>query len=811
MINVLSDLKHGVRVLLRTPLFTICTIAALAIGIGATTALFSVVHALLIRPLPYKDADKLVVMWEHNLPRNRPRNVISPANFLAWRERSRSFDAMAAFTQNRVTLTGAGEPQELATLVVSANVFDVLGVTPALGRGFAAGEDREGAGRTLVLSHNAWVRQFGGGAGVVGQQVTIDGGPVTIVGVMPRGFEIFGLPADAYMPYQMPSQVPFRGRSLIGIGRLKAGITRDQAQAEMEGVFAQVRSEQPDFNTGWTINLVPLREQLVGDVRLAVLVLFGAVGAVLLIACGNIGSLMLTRASGRRRELAIRSAIGAGTARLLTQLICESLMLSAAGGALGLLLATWLLGGLATWVGSRLPIPLLSQVSIDPAVMGFAAMVTVLTTLICGLAPAIGATGGSLVTALRDGAPSLSGSRRGGLIRQAFVMAEIALALTVLCGAGLLGRSLMELQSVKPGFTVDSALSFRVTLPSRSYGNSASSAANSVTQHVFYTRVIDGLKALPGVTAVGGTSFLPLAGVGPATSFWRADAPQPPPNERPVVEARPVTPGYFAAMQIPLLAGRDVTDADTPDKGPVAVINATFARQIYPGDNPIGRMFILNLGNDKPHEIIGVVGDVKLATLEGDVRPTAYLSSRQYAFGLMNFVVRSTSDPAHLGPAAVRVIRDIDPLLPVSAVRPLDEVFAESIARPRLTAVAMSVFAAAALLLAALGVYGIVAFSVSQRSREFGIRVALGAKPSQIIAMVVGQNLRVVAFGLGLGLAAAIPATRLLRGLLYQVGPNDPMTFVSIGAMLALVAIVASYLPARRGTRVDPVVTLKAE
>ena len=804
MINVLSDLKHGFRVLLRTPLFTICTIAALAIGIGATTALFSVVHALMIRPLPYKDADSLVVMWEHNLTRNRPRTVISPANFMAWRERSRSFDSMAAFTQNRSTLTGSGEPQELATLVVSANIFDVLGVAPAMGRGFVEGEDNQGAARTMVLSHAAWIRQFGGDSGVMGRQVTIDGAPVTVVGVMPRGFEIFGLPADAYMTYQLPAQVPFRGRSLIGIGRMKAGVTRDQAQAEMEGVFAQVRAEQPDFNTGWTINLVPLREQLVGDVRLAVLVLFGAVGAVLLIACGNIGSLMLTRASGRRRELAIRSAIGAGTSRLLAQLVSESLMLSIAGGALGVLLAVWILSGLTTWVGSRLPIPLLSQVTIDPSVLAFAAVVTVLTTLVCGLAPAIGATGGSLVTALRDGAPSVAGSRRGRLIRQSFVMAEIALALTVLCGAGLLGRSLVQLQSVNPGFNTDSALSLRVTLPSRTY-------RDSNAQHSFYTRAIEGLSALPGVTHVGGTSFLPLAGVGPGTSFWRADAPQPPPNERPVVDARPVTAGYFTAMDIPLLAGRDVNDGDTPDKDPIAVINETFARQIYPGDNPIGRRFILNLGNEKPHEIIGVVGDVRLITLDGEIRPTAYLSSRQYAFGVMNFVVRTAGDPALLGPSAVRVINQIDPLLPVAAVRPLEDVFAESIARPRLTAVAMSVFAGAALLLAALGVYGVVAYSVSQRSREFGIRVALGARQGQIIGMVVGQNLRLVALGLGLGLLTAIPATRLLRGLLFQVGPNDPMTFVGIGVILAVVAIVASYLPARRGTQVDPVVTLKAE
>jgi putative ABC transport system permease protein len=804
MTSVLSDLKHGLRVLLRTPLFTICTIAALTIGIGSTTALFSVVHALLFKPLPYKDAESLVVVWEHNLPRSRARNVISPANFLQWRERSRSFDSLAAFSQNRVTLTGSGEPQELGIVTVTANMFETLGVSPTLGRGFVPGEDAD-APRVIVLSDALWQRQFGGDASVIGRSITLNGEPTTVVGVMPRGFEIFGLPADAYMPFRdLPAASKPSGRSLVGLGRLKPGITRDQAQAEMEGVMASLVREWPDFNTGWTINIVPLREQLVGDVRLAVLALFGAVGAVLLIACGNIGSLMLTRASSRRREFAIRSAIGAGTARLLTQLAAESLMLSIAGGALGVMLATWLMSGLAGWLGSRLPIPLLSQVTIDPAVLAFAAVVTVLTTLVCGLAPAIGATGGSVVAALRDGAPSVSGSRRSRALRQAFVTAEIALALTVLCGAGLLGRSVMELQDVRPGFTMESALSLRVSPPQRSY-------ADSNAQHVFYQRVMDGLRALPGVTEVGGTSFLPLAGVGPATSFWRADAPQPAPDERPVVDARPVTPGYFAAMNIPLLAGRDVTDRDGEDRDPVAVINETFARQIYPGDNPIGRKFILNLGNSKPHEIVGVVGDVKLASIEGEIRPTAYLSSRQYAFGLMSFVIRTTGDPSRLAPAAVRVIREIDPMLPVSAVRPLDEVFAQSIARPRLTAAAMSVFAAAALLLAALGVYGIVAYSVAQRAREFGIRVALGAKPSQIIGMVVGQNLRIVGIGLAVGIAAAIPATRLMRGLLYQVGPNDPGTFIVIAAMLAAVSIVAAYVPARRGTQVDPVVTLKAE
>ena len=799
------DLRHAARVLRRTPLFTCCTIAALAIGIGSATALFSVVNALLMKPLPYAHADRLVVLWEHNLTRNRPRNVISPSNYLEWKVRSTSFERMAAFTQNRVTLTGTGEPQELASFVVTEDLFDVLGVAPMLGRDFAAGEDQAGAPRLMIISHALWQRSFGADPAAVGRTVTINGEPTTVIGVMPRGFEMFGVAADAFTPFRIgPNWRTFTGRSLVGIGRLKAGVTRDQAQAEMAGVFDSVRAEHPDFDAGWTINLVPLREQLVGDVRPVVLALFAAVGAVLLIACGNIGSLMLTRAAGRRRELAIRSALGAGTQRLLAQLVGESLLLSIAGGVIGIALARFTLTAITAWIATRLPVPLLAQIDLDPIVLGFAIAATIVTTLVCGLAPAIGTTGGSLVTALREGAPNLSAGARGSFIRRAFVVSEIALALTVLCCAGLLGRSLMALQSVRPGFTAASALTLRVSLPGTTY-------RDSNAQHTFDTRVIEGLSALPGVRAVGGTSFLPLAGAGPGTSFWRADAPQPPPTERPVTDARPVTPGYFRAMEIPLLAGRDVSESDTQDKDPVAVINETLARTIYPGDNPIGRKLILNLGNTKPHEIIGVVGDVKLDSLDGGVRPTMYLSSRQYAFGLMTYVIRTDGDPARLSPAAVQVIAKIDPLLPVSGVRPLDEVFAQSIARPRITALAMLVFAGAALLLAALGVYGIVAYSVAQRSREFGIRLALGARSAEIIAMVMRQNIAVVAAGLAIGAAMAVFASRLLGNLLFEITPNDPLTFASIPALLALVALLASYLPARRSARVDPIATLRSE
>ena len=803
MMTLTADLRHGLRVLARSPLFTICTIAALAIGIGSTTALFSVVHAMLMKPLPYRNADELVVMWENSVARNRPRNVARMANYIEWKKRSQSFAIMGALTQNRVTLTGTGEPAELSALVVTADLFAVLGVSPILGRSFVQGEDQDDAARTMTLSHGLWTSRFGADPSVVGRTITIDGGPVTVIGVMPPGLEVIGQRPEVYIPFRMKNQIQ-RGRSIVGVGRMKPGVTRDQAQAELAGVFAELVKEDPEVNSGWTVNLVPLREQLVGDVRMTVLVLFAAVGAVLLIACANIGSLMLSRASSRRRELAVRAALGAGMKRILRQLVTESLLLSIAGGLVGIGLAAWALNALVGWIQDRLPLPLLSEITLDPTVLVFAAGITILTAVVCGLAPAVGSTGESLVAALREGARGLSGAARGRFLRHVFVTGEIALAVIVLCGAGVLGRSLMQLQSVNPGFKPTAALSLRVTLPTRSY-------PNSDAQHQFNMRVIQGLKALPGVNTVGGISFLPLAGLGPATSFWRADAPPPPPADRPVADARPVTPGFFEAIGIPRLAGRDIEESDTQDRNPVAVINETFARQIYPGENPIGRTFILNLGNEKPHEIIGVVGDVKLVTLDGEIRPTAYLSSRQYAFGIMTYVVRGATDPDRLSPSAVRVIHDIDPLLPVSAVRSLSDVFTESIAMPRLTTISMGIFAGVALLLAALGVYGVVAYSVSQRVREFGIRMALGARPGEIVGMVVRQNLTLITAGLALGVLLAVPTTRLMRGLLYQVGPNDPTTFVTIAVLLATVGCLAAYLPARIGTRLDPITTLRAE
>ncbi len=372
MTTFLSDLKHGVRVLFSSPLFTLCTIAALTIGIGSTTALFSVVNALMVKPLPYADAENLVVIWEHNIPRNRSRNVVSPANYLEWKARSRSFERMAAFTQNRVTLTGDGDPAELSAIVVAADLLDVLGVSPILGRGFREGEDQEGATRTIVIGESLWLRRFGGDRSIIGRTLTIDGGPVTVIGVMPAGFEVLGQRADVYTPFQaLGAQARrFSGRSLVALGRLKSGVTRDQAQAELAGVMAELVREQPDFNTGWTVNVIPLRDQLIGDIRVTILALFAAVGAVLLIACGNIGSLMLSRASARRRELAIRSALGAGTTRILRQLLTESLLLSIVGGLAGIAFASWMLRALVTWIQGRLPLPLLGQITLDSSGTG---------------------------------------------------------------------------------------------------------------------------------------------------------------------------------------------------------------------------------------------------------------------------------------------------------------------------------------------------------------------------------------------------------------------------------------------------------
>ncbi|MEW6320418.1 MAG: ABC transporter permease [Acidobacteriota bacterium] len=797
------DLRHGLRLLLRTPLFTMSTVLVLALGIGATTAVFGVVHGLLLSPLPYADGERLVLVWEHNIPRNRPRNVISAANYLAWRARSTSFDETALFAPTRQNLTGAGEPVELDGVAMEVPLLHMVGARPLVGRVFAAGEDQPEAPRTVVISEGLWQRTFGGRADIVGQTIRLNDEPTTVIGVLPSDFELFGLRGDVWLPLVLqPAHREFRGRGFLSVARLKPGVTRDQAQQELAAVFAQLVDEQPDFNAGWTINVVPLREQLTGDVRPALLTLFAAVVAVLLIACVNLVNLLLARASTRRHEMALRSALGAGTGRLAGQLLTETAILVALGGLAGLALARVLQGAMLD-AAADTPVPLLGQVSMNGAVVAFAVAATALTALLCGLGPALAARRAALTESLHDGGRGAVG-HGGGRLRAALVASEVALAVVLLGGAGLLVRSYVALERVPPGFQPGNVLTLRVTLSTQSPDD-----RDRVVR--FHEEAVERLRGLPGVTAAAGTVFLPLAGIGSATSFWLLDRPEPAPADRPVADIRPITDGYFQTLGIPLLAGRDVAPSDTADSPFVAVVNETFVRRFFPGESPLGKRLTYSWDTPTPVEIVGVVGDVKLTSLDGEVRATVYLPNRQRAMPMMTYVLRTAGDPAAVAPSAVGAIRQLAPDQPVTSIRPLDDVVRRSVSRPRLTSGAVAAFAGVALLLAVLGVYGVMAYGVSQRLREFGVRLALGAEPRSVQALVLRQGMTMVAVGLVAGLALAVPASRLLRSMLFGVEPFDPATFGAVAAIMTTVGFAACYVPAWRGTQVDPAITLRAE
>jgi putative ABC transport system permease protein len=797
-----GELRHTLRLLARAPGFSAAVVLVLALGIGATTAAFGVVHAALLAPLPYPDADRLVMVWEHNLTRGRARNVINPGNFFAWSERSTSLDAAAVFTPAVGNLVdGAGEPEELRGLALQPRVLGLLGARAVAGRLFDEADGAPGAPRTLLIGEGLWRRRFGGAAGVVGRTVTLNGEPATIVGVLPDGFTLLGLPADFVRPASLPAEArtSFRGRSLLSIARLRPGVSVAAAQQELASVFEGLVREHPEFNTGWTLNVVPMREQLASDTRPALWAIFGAVTAVLLIACANVAALLLVRATGRRHELAVRVSLGARPVHLARQLGLETLMLVTGGGVLGALIARGLLGLVAAAArdaGVALP----ATPHFGGTALGFSVVITAITALACGVGPVLSARRAAVHDALRDGGRGSTGGRQH--LRGWLVAGEVAAAMLTLSGAALLGRSYLALQRVDPGFNAQQVVTARV---------SRLGPAAQASQVPFATGVLARIRTLPGVTAAAATSFLPLDGnLGIGSSFLLADRPVPAAGERPVADYRPVTPGYFATLQIPLRQGRDFTDADVEGRPRVAVVNEAFVRAHSADRSPLGRRLDDSLGESQ--EIVGVVGDVRLTSLDGDVRPTIYLPFAQLPVGALTFVVRtSLESPAALGRAVAAAVRDVDPAQPVTDIRPLDEVVARSLTRPRIASTALALFAAAALLLAAIGVYGVVAYGVSQRRAEFGIRLALGARPTDVVRLVLRQSLTMVAGGILAGTALAVPVSATLRSLLYGVSPGDPLTMALVALVLVVSGLGASYLPARRGTRVDPVSALRAE
>ncbi|HEV3484094.1 MAG TPA: ABC transporter permease, partial [Vicinamibacterales bacterium] len=757
MSTFLQDLRHGARLLLHAPGFTLVAVAALAIGIGANTAMFSVVNALLLRPLPYPDPERLAVVWEHNLPRDKKDNVVSPGNFLHWREMQQAFTDLAAISGTaglsfKVTVTGNGEPEEVPVQFVSAAFFPLLGVQPALGRPFSEGEDRPNS-RVAVLSDRLWKRRYGGDRTILGRGITVQGVSYSVVGIMPPGFSFVDKTVELWLPigFSAEARTP-RGRWVSVVGRLKPGVTFEQAQQEMTRVHAELTRQFPSFNTGWTARVVALKEQLTGKVRPALLVLLAAVAVVLLIACANVANLLLARATARQRELAVRAALGAARARLVRQLLSESAVLAIVGGAAGLFLAWVGVRAMRLSVAEKLPIQRLESVGIDGWVLAFTLGASLLSGLVFGLIPALTTSGGALGEMLKEGGRTGTG-HRGKRTRSGFVVVQIALALVLLTGAGLLIRSFVRLVNVHPGFNPQGTVTFNLSLPGSRY-------ADPERRLQFYGRVLERISALPGVHAVGATSFLPLRGLGAATSFEIVGRPKPPAGEEPVADVRVIAGDYFRTMGIPLLRGRLFRAGDAADENNRVIINQTMAEKYWPGEDPIGKRVRISWNDIRDDEIIGVVADVKDAGLDATPRAMTYWPYARFTYPGMAIVVRTGVDPAAIVNSLASVIRSHDAELAMSGVKTMQEVVAESIGERRATMILLGIFAGAALVLAAVGIYGVVAYSVTQRTQEIGIRMALGAQQGDVLRMVVGQALVLAIAGVAVGCVGALVLTR---------------------------------------------------
>lgn len=798
MSTLLQDLRFALRSFIRAPRFSVPAILALALGIGATSATLSVVRGVMLEPLPYRDPDRIVTIFETNPGRNIRRNVISQANFLAWRERTTSLEHLGMFSPARLGLIVGNSPDEVEGMFASSDVFAALGVQPALGRAYTANEDVEGSDQVIVISHEFWQTRLGGRSDVVGSTIQVAGVPRPVIGVMPEGFTIAGQKVSFLLPYGWVLE-RFRtaqGRgSSYGIARLRDGVTLEQASSEMATLMTERQKEAPRLNNGWTAVLVPVHEQMVDTIRPALMILTGAVLLVLLIACVNVANLLLARSTVRQRELGIRAALGARRHRLLMQLLTESLLLGAAGGVAGLALAYALHRGLIALVADRIPVPRLEQVVLDVPMLAVTLFIALGTGLLFGFVPAL-LTSRSVDETLREGGRHGSGPKSRRMLG-ALVVAEVALSLVLLTGAGLLIRSFVRLQNIDPGFRSEGVLTARVQTPGSRFP--------TPDQRIrFYSSALERIRSLPGVEQAAGITFLPMArGGGMRTGYWRSDRPQPAPGSGFSADVRPITPGFFKTMSIPMVSGRDFTAADQRDAPRVAIITESAARREFPGEDPIGKGIDIFIGEPgTPYQIVGVVKDIKMASLDVDTFPIVYIPHPQLAAGLMTFVVRTTGEPLSLATGVAAAVHELDPELPVADVRPMDDVVASTIARPRVIMTLLVAFAVMAMLLAGVGVYGVMAYSVGQRTREIGVRLAMGATNGMVFRMVIGQAFTLAALGVGIGVIVAAGATRVLQTLLYDTEPRDPSTFAIAAVVLMAVAILASYVPARRGTRI---------
>ncbi len=799
-----QDLRYGLRMLRRTPLITTLAVLTLAVGLGANTAIFSAVNTVLLQPLPYPHPERLVVVWGARA--GRRGSPVSATNFLDYQEQSRAFEHMATFHSAGFVLTG-GEPEWLRAGRVSPDFFKVLGVRAALGRTFAPEDGRAGGDKVVILGPGIWRRRFGADPAIVGKTLLLSTERYTVIGVLPAGFD-FSVPgtfrpAEVWVPAVLTRDESQRGHNaLYWLARIRPGVSPRQAQADLQAVSDRLARAYPQVLAGLGVSLVPLREQGAGGVRPLLLILLGAVGFLLLIACANVASLQLARASTRQKEIALRLTLGAGRWRILRQLLTESLLLALLGGALGVLLAHWGVGLLSGLAPANLPRESLG--GLDATVLAYSALLALVTGVLFGLAPAFQASAVALGESLKEGGRSAAESVRGGRFRAGLMVAEVALALVLLAGAGLLARSFVRLLGEKRGFDVDPVLTVFVSLPRYAYPDARSQAA-------FQRQAIARLQAVPGVIAAGGIDDLPLTKDRDSSSFLVAGREPLLPDHLPEAQIRTVTPGYFQALGIPVLRGRAIAATDTAAAPAVLLINQALARRDFPGEDPIGKRLSLSVSPPSWATVVGVVADVRDLGLEAPPEPEIYFPFEQSPVPYVNLVARVAGDPGKLAAPVRNALRGLDKGLPLPDVAPMRTVLAASIAQRRFILLLLALFAVIALALAAVGVYGVISYAVARRTHEIGIRMALGARKADVLRLVIGRSLGLTACGIGAGLAGALLLSGLMGSLLYGVPPTDLPTFAGVALLLSGVGALASYLPARRAMAVDPGVALRGE
>ena len=820
METLFKDIRYSIRGLLKHPGFTLVALITLALGIGANTAIFTVVNAVLLLPLPFAEPQQLVFIWQTH-PFGKRIGVdklpSSFADFLDWQEQSNQFEGMSLIDSWGGNLTGVDMPEHVDGARVSVNLLSLLRARPALGSDFNAEHAKPGNDRVVLLSYGLWQRRFGGDTNVVGRQMQIDGEAYTIQGVMGKDFAFpkdVGLPdyfsfekTEVWLPAALSDQQRRNREShhLAVIARLKPGATLAQAQSDMAAIARNVEQKDPKQAKDWGTSVNLVHEQVVGSSRKMILILLGAVGFVLLIACANVANLLLARATSRQKEIAIRTALGAGRLRIVRQLLTESVLLSLGGGTLGVLLASWSVKLLVGFSSGRLP--RLGEINLDGRVLWFTLGVSLITGVLFGLVPALQSSKIDLNESLKESGRSAMGGRHRQRARSMLVVSEVALSLVLLIGAGLLIKSFLHLQNVNPGFAPDHLLTINLALPQAKYKENAQMSR-------FFAQVVERVRAIPGVDAAAAVSHLPLSGQEELDGFTVEGRPAPVDlSQIQTADFRVVTPDYFRAMQIPLLKGRSFTDQDRANTTNSIIIDETFARQVFPGEDPIGKR-IDEQGGREDHgfaTIIGVVGSVKHTDLSIVSRPAMYVVADQSPWQYMTLVIRSKNDPASLTAAVRREVGAIDKDQPLSEITTMDRLFAKAVAPQRFNMLLVGLFAVIALMLATVGIYGVIGYSVTQRAQEMGVRLALGASARDILRLIIGQAMLTALIGVGIGLIAAFALTRVMSSLLYEVSATDPAVFAGLSVLLVGVALIASYVPARRATKVDPLVALRYE